>query len=119
MSKHALVVKADLTAELIDIAEQELSKLQAVVDGLIEAVQVNEDITMWVNEEGLFRSDLDTNYLASVILAVLSGGRQPLIKGNIVFTGSADDNGETKGLQQGDVDQITSMVKRATEALNH
>lgn len=119
MAKHALVVRADLTAELIDIAEKELTKLQGVVDGLIEAVQVNENVTMWVNEEGLFRPDLKRNYLGSVILAVLSGGQQPVIKGDIVFTGSADDNGETKGLQQGDIDHITSMVKRATEALNN
>lgn len=118
MSKNALVVKADLTAELIDIAEQELSKLQAVVDGYIEAVHVKPNIIMWVNEEGLLREDLAPNHFGSTILSILSGGEQTLIRGDVVFTGGADSKGNTLGLTQEDVSDITFLARQATEALS-
>lgn len=117
MTKHALVVKAELTAELIDIAEQELSKLQSAVDGLIQPVEVSENIIMWVNEEGLLRDDLDINYLATAIYSELYNAQMPIM-GDIVFTGGADDSGATKSLEQIDIAELTEITRRAKESLH-
>jgi len=117
MPKHALVVKAELTAELIDIAEQELSKLQSAVDGLIQPIEVGENIVMWVNEEGLFRDDLDINYLATAIYREMYDPVPPIM-GDIVFTGGADENGNTKSLEQADIAELTEITRRAKESLH-
>lgn len=116
MPKHALVVKAELTAELIDIAEQELSKLQSAVDGLIQPVEIGQNIVMWVNEEGLLRDDLKVNYLATTIYQQLYGSWNPIM-GDIVFTGGADENGATKTLAQVDIDELSEITRRAKESL--
>jgi len=116
MSKEALVVKSELTAELIDIAEKELDKLQEAVDGLIEPVDLTPTITMWVNEEGLFRKDLDINYLATAFMAEVFASTLPIM-GDVVFTGGIDSEGNTKPLTQDDVAELTEMTRRAREQM--
>jgi len=93
MSKHALVVKADLTYEGLDIAEGELKKLQTAVDGLIQPVDIGDKVTMWVNEEGLLRGDLKLNHLATMLMEEI--GYKTPIMGDVVFTGASDEDGNT------------------------
>lgn len=116
MSKQALVVKAELVAELIDIASDELNKLQKAVDGLIEAVDILPNVTMWVNEEGLLREDLEVNYLATAFMQELFHATTPIM-GDVVFTGAPDDEGNTKPLTQADVAELTELTRKAKEAL--
>lgn len=116
MPKHALVVKADLTAELIDIAENELRMLQNAVDGLIQPVDLTNEITMWVNEEGLLRSDLNINYLATAFMQEMFEATVPIM-GDIVFTGAPNEQGETTGLQQGDIDKLAELTSKARTSL--
>lgn len=111
MPKHALVVKAELTAELIDIAEQELDKLQSAVDGLIQPVDLTPTITMWVNEEGLLRNDLGLNFIATAFIAEM-GSNSPIM-GDVVFTGGINEEGNTKSLTKGDIAELTEMVSKA------
>lgn len=118
MTKHALVIKADLTTQLIDIAEQELSKLQAAVDGLIQPVDLSPEITMWVNEEGLLRDDLLPNPLGSAFMAEVFNS-ETVIMGDIVFTGGVDEDGNTTSLSKGDVDKISNIVRSATDAVTN
>lgn len=115
MSKQALVVKAELTAEMIDIAEQELSKLQGAVDGLIQPVDLSPTITMWVNEEGLLRDDLKIHPLATLFMEEL--GSQTPIFGDVVFTGGSDEDGNTLGLTAEIVNELSEMTRRAKEYL--
>ena len=93
MSKHALLVKADLTYEGLDIAESELKKLQTAVDGLIQPVDIGDTVTMWVNEEGLLRGDLKLNHLATMLMEEI--GYKTPIMGDVVFTGAPDEDGNT------------------------
>ena len=116
MSKFALVVREDLSSEIIDIEGQELRKLQGVVDGLIEAVQVKPNITMWVNEEGLFRQDLGRNHFGSTVLSILAGV-EALVRGDIVFTAGPNAEGETLGLTEQEMKEITFLAKQAKEAI--
>jgi len=92
--KLALKITPDGVATEIDIATDELKKLQDAVDGLIQPVDFefgSRYLTMWVNEEGLLRNDLVVNPVA---LAFYSSP----IMGNIVITGAPDENGETTSL---------------------
>jgi hypothetical protein len=93
MSKHALLVKTDLTYEGLDIAEGELKKLQNAVDGLIQPVDIGDKVTMWVNEEGLLRGDLKLNHLATMLMEEM--GYKTPIMGDVVFTGAPDEDGNT------------------------
>ncbi len=93
MPKHALLVKADLAYEGLDIAEGELKKLQTAVDGLIQPVDIGDTVTMWVNEEGLLRGDLKLNHLATMLMEEI--GYKTPIMGDVVFTGGSDEDGNT------------------------
>lgn len=66
-----------------------LSFLQDLVEGLIESVSLNSRSDLWVNEEGLFRSDFTLNTFASL----LAGEGYNLV-GPAVLTG-VTPNGET------------------------
>lgn len=119
MTKQALVVNMDLTSELIDIADNELRALQAAVDGLIQPVDVTPDVTMWVNEEGLLRDDLEPNPLGTAIMRELYSSSDAVIMGDIVFTGAPDSEGRTTGLKQGDIDTVAGIIRFATEAMTN
>jgi hypothetical protein len=114
--KHALVVSSELTAELINIAEQELSKLQIAVGGLIEAVDLTPEITMWVNEEGLLLDNLEPNLLATAFMAEIMNTQTPIM-GDVVFTGGIDEEGDTKSLTQANVAELVEMTRKARESL--
>lgn len=116
MSRAAIVVKTDLTAEVIDLGEASLGVLQKAVDGLIQPVDLADNLTMWVNEEGLLRSDLNPNLLASALYAEVYGANTPIM-GDVVFTGGSDDEGNTLGLTQPEVDELTEMTRQAKELL--
>jgi hypothetical protein len=115
MPKHALVVKTDLTTELLDIAEGGLKKLQSAVDGLIQPVDISPEATMWVNEEGLLRNDLSMNYIATMFMSEL--GYQSVIMGDVVFTGGSDDEGNTIGFSNEAVAELSELVASARELL--
>ncbi len=91
--KLALKVTVDAKIEKLDIEEDGLKKLQTAVDGYIEAVDISHRLTMWVNEEGLLRNDLEVNPVAFAFYS------SPIL-GDIVFTGGTDENGDTLGLDE-------------------
>jgi hypothetical protein len=91
MAKLALQVTPDGEITELDISSNALNVLQTAVDGLIEAVDLTNELTLWVNEEGLLRSDLKLNLIAQAFYSAP-------IMGTIVFTGGTDDEGETLGL---------------------
>lgn len=94
----------------LDIAEDSLTTLQTAVDGLIQPVDFY-NFTMWVNEEGLLRNDLDRNLVASAFYSTP-------IMGTIVFTGGVDDEGETLGLSEGDTKLIQATAKAFRDLLS-
>lgn len=97
MSKDALVVKASFDWDVIDIQNNELKALQGAVDGLIQPIDLADDVTLWVNEEYLLRSELELNALATEIYSAMIGRSFP-IYGDVVFTGGNDAMGNTLGL---------------------
>lgn len=105
MTKMALIVTTD--AKIVKLSldnNTELDQLQKAVDGYIEAVTLSPNLTMWVNEEGLFRNDLSVNPVAYAFYS------QPII-GDIVFTGGTDSKGDTIGLSEAEARLIRTVVK--------
>lgn len=84
-----------------------LTKLQGLVGGLIEAIDLTDNITMWINEEGLF-SNMEVNKTASDLydkVLQLHLNYNPSIGnivGDVVFTGGIDEEGNLTTLQRED-----------------
>lgn len=108
MAKTALVVNSDGTQSVLDVETEFLSKLQHAVDGLIQPVDITDTITMWVNEEFLFRNSFEPNLLGTAMYQSIGG--QGVIMGTIVFTGGTDSDGNTLGLSTTEFEKIQGLA---------
>lgn len=111
----ALEVNSKSEVRDYDITEGSLEKLQGSVGGLIEAIAINDVITMWVNEEFLFKPELDPNPMATAFFESV-GGTYP-IHGTVVFTGGFDDEGNTLGLSNTDYDKLQRISESMQESM--
>lgn len=111
--KKAVVVQPDGTAEVIEFTDENgLKTLQTAVDGYIESVMLDPNFVMWVNEEGLIRKDLKSNWLGATLYEEAFQIKNP-INGTIVFTGGADAEGFTLGLEEWQVEAAKQMAELA------
>jgi hypothetical protein len=117
MPKTAVIVTTKAEVSIIDIAEGSLKKLQSAVDGLIQPVDLDGNVTMWVNEEGLLRSDLEMNDIATSLYAQMYDITNPLM-GDVVFTGGTDEEGETLGLGEDYVNAIYALVDNYKQVMS-
>jgi hypothetical protein len=114
--KVALQVKSDGSSQELDITENSLAVLQAGVDGLIQPIDIREDLTMWVNEEFLFRGDFEPNLLGTSFYQSVYG-TDGLIHGPIVFTGGSDEAGNTLPLSDSMLVKLRDKVDMMNELL--
>jgi len=108
--RNAVIIKTSGQPEVVDLDQQdnELAYLQGVVGGYIEAVDVRDDMTLWCNEEGKIMG-LVPNYNAMEKTSahdVLMPG--DIIAGNVIITGGTGDEGETLGLSEAQVLELTT-----------
>lgn len=108
MNKTALVVNSKSE---ISVTGLSLKELQTAVDGLIEAIDLSENLTMWVNEEFLFRPEPDPNPMATAFFHTIGG--EYAIQGTVVFTGGTSPEGETLGLGEKEEALIRNFQKYA------
>lgn len=80
-----------------DLSPNELEQLQAAVGGYVQAINLNDQITLWCNEEGKIMN-LPHNPIAQGLWDKVFGIGTDYIVGDVVLTGSADDEGKTIGL---------------------
>ena len=95
-TKKAFVVQPDGTNYIQWFQEAPLRILQEAVEGLIEPIQITEDLTLWVNEEGKLTGKTP-NFVATNFYTRKYGAGD-IVVGTVVFTGGTDDEGETLGL---------------------
>ena len=69
--------------------------LSDAVGGMIECVGL-KDADLWCNENGIAEG-LELNMIASAIYSEAFNASSPIL-GNVIITGSVDDEGETLGL---------------------
>jgi hypothetical protein len=108
--KKALVIGFDTSLEVIDLGdtvEESSDALSNAVDGWYQAVDINETLTMWMNEEGKI-DGLPFNAIATKLFQARFG-MVDIIMGNAVLTGGADDEGDTIGLTDEQVQQFKFM----------
>lgn len=103
----ALVLTTHNTVEIEQDNEEFVSyaTLSRAVGGFIEAVNLPNGLTLWVNEEGKL-DGLPVNEYATRLF-VSAFGAVDVIVGNAIVTGGADDDGETLGLTD---KQIADLV---------
>ena len=69
--------------------------LSSAVGGMIECVSL-KDADLWCNENGIAEG-LELNMIASAIYSEAFNASNPIL-GNVIITGSVDEEGETLGL---------------------
>lgn len=89
-------VKFVTPVQVLDLTEDSLSKMQAVVDGYVQCVDLTEQVSLWCNEEGKMNG-LPVNRVGTSMW-IEQYGETDIIVGNIVLTGGADDEGELLSL---------------------
>lgn len=102
MSKLALkVTPSGEVTEVFLNPGSELKTMQESVDGLIQPIDF-AGFTLWVNEEGLLRNDLEQNWTLFAFYP------RPIM-GNALVTGGVDDEGDTLPLSERYADLIRSV----------
>ena len=119
--KKAVVVQTNGKWEIVEFNnDNSLAVLQKAVDGLIQPVDVRPpNLTMWCNEEGLFRNDFTENFMATAIYEDAVGVENQCILGPVVFTGGTDAEGYTEGLNDQMLDLVSRMAEVQRQALEH
>ncbi len=98
-----------------DIHDPSLENLQAAVGGLIQAIDLAPELTMWCNDEGKLMG-LPVNPVATALWTRYFG-ETDVIVGNVVFTGGSDEEGETTGLLNEYCKQIEELCTRYSTAM--
>jgi hypothetical protein len=115
--KTALRINTDFTTEILDLEDDSLKKLQDAVGGLIQAVDLHDDLTLWCNEEGKLIG-LTPNVIGTHLYEK-NFAVQDTIMGDIVFTGGTDDEGDNLGLPfawQVQLQELADKLRKAYEA---
>lgn len=106
-----LVITPDGDAFLAETTDNTYADLSTLVDGLIECVALPGQVDAWVNEEGLYRDDLDYNLLGTYMVRGWTGNPGYHLVGPVVFA-AHDDEGNTLPCPPG---FITDSVKKGVE----
>ena len=115
--KTALRINTDFTTEILYLEDDSLKKLQDAVGGLIQAVDLHDDLTLWCNEEGKLIG-LTPNVIGTHLYEK-NFAVQDTIMGDIVFTGGTDDEGDNLGLPfawQVQLQELADKLRKAYEA---
>lgn len=106
MEKNAVIIETTGEKTVVSFTEENgLSVLQKAVGGYVQAIDLGNDLTLWVNEEGKLES-LPHNPIAQQYFDLRFGAGADYIVGNAVLTGGSDENGDTLGLSQEKVELL-------------
>lgn len=112
--KTALQITTQGEINILDIEENSLQTLQKGVGGYIQPVDYGNELTMWVNEEGKLNGS-DLNPYGTEWWTAIFPNHFDLIFGDVVFTGGTDEEGDTIGLTDKQVEFLINFVKEANE----
>ena len=115
--KTALRINTDFTTEILDLETDSLAQLQAAVGGWVQAADLQDDLTLWCNEEGKLIG-LTPNVIGTHMWEK-SFGMTDIIMGDIVFTGGTDDDGDNLGLPTAwliQLQELAGKLRKAYEA---
>ena len=82
--------------------------IKDAVEGWIECVHLSSlGVDLWCNEEGKL-AGLPQNDIATLLFHKEFGAHDS-IRGNVIFTGGADDEGDTIGLTEDQIKTLTEL----------
>ena len=113
--KTALRINTDFTTEILDLETDSLKKLQAAVGGLIQAVDLHDDLTLWCNEEGKLINGMLTNVIGTHLYEK-NFGITDIIMGDVVFSGGTDDEGDNLALPTAWLVQLQELAGKLRTA---
>jgi hypothetical protein len=113
--KTALRINTDFTTEVLDLETESYEQLRDAVGGLIQCVDLRDDLTIWVNEEGKLINGMEVNVIGTHLYEK-SYAMTDVIMGNIVVTGAPDDEGYNQPLSQAWVVQLQELAARLASA---
>lgn len=109
--KLAVSVTVDGQVLVLDLekSESELATLQNAVGGWIQAVDLKDGMSMYLNEEGKVYG-LEPNPVATKYFEDSYGVGSDVVVGDVVFTGLPDRNGDTTAITS---TQLQDIINRA------
>jgi len=115
--KEALVVTAEMGIKIMPFETDNAHvMLHDEVQGFIERVQLPTlGVDMWLNENGK-NTGLPQNNFATFLFEKEHKSFDS-IRGNVVFTGEADEKGETLGLTSSKIKQLLDFLARMTKLI--
>ena len=116
--KTALRINTDFTTEILDLEAESLTQLQEAVGGLVQAVDLRPDLTLWCNEEGKLINGMQLNVIGTHMWEK-SFGMTDMIMGNIVFTGGDDGEGNSLPIShawQVQLEELAAKLRTVYEA---
>jgi hypothetical protein len=105
----ALQITTD--GKVIELDSTDLATLQKGVGGYVQPVELQGEIVMWLNEEGKIEG-LPHNPVAQMLWDATYGMNTDYIQGNAVFTGGADNNGETLPITEKRAEELISVASQ-------
>ena len=110
MSKTAVIVTTSGDRSVVEFDDSTAYKtISGAVQGYVERVHFN-DYVMWVNEEGKLKG-LDFNVFADDLFSQQYVSTGDWIVGDVVFTGLDDEEGNTIGLTDEQVEFFINYRK--------
>ena len=100
----------------LDLSTEPLATLQAGVGGLVQAVDLSQRLTLWLNEEGKVLGQAHNAY-GQFFWDKLYGAHTDYIVGDIVISGGTDGHGDTLGLTEQQVEWVMYFVDRVREVV--
>jgi hypothetical protein len=114
--KTALRINTDFTTEILDLETDSLTQLQEAVGGLVQAADLQDNLTLWCNEEGKLINGMLANVIGTHMWEK-SFGMTDIIMGDIVFTGGTDDEGDNLALPTAWLVQLQELAGKLRETL--
>jgi len=106
----ALAIKTNGSIEHVNLSDSDtISELQEYVDGWVQVVGLNDNIEMWLNEEGKIEG-LPHNTKAQKIWDHFIGPATDYIVGNVIITGAPDDDGNVTGLTTSNQNDLMKLI---------
>jgi hypothetical protein len=106
----AIVIRTDNTFEIQDFEPgKSYQLLQAGVEGLFDCVSIKQNLDLWLNDSGKI-DRLPMNEIGTYLYRTRFK-TEDYIAGNIVLTGGADEEGETLGIDDTELEQILSLIR--------
>jgi hypothetical protein len=113
--KTALRINTDFTTEILDLEADSLEQLQDAVGGLVQAVDLYDNLTLWCNEEGKLINGMQPNVIGTHLYEK-SFSVTDIIMGDIVFTGGTDDEGDNLALPYPWQLQLEELAEKLRDA---